>query len=205
MKFYFVRHGESEANILREISNRGLKHGLTEKGKDQAATLAGNLRDANVRRIYSSPLLRAIQTAEILSCTLGVPYETTDALREFDCGIAEGKADAESWALWRAIVHEWLDLNHYDARIEGGESFEDMRCRFVPFVDELVKRYRNDDGSIMLIGHGGLFLCMLPLVIKNIDTAFIAEHPLHNTSYIRAEPTDNGLRGAEWSGTPIEI
>ncbi|MBK9055673.1 MAG: histidine phosphatase family protein [Chloroflexi bacterium] len=43
MRFYFVRHGESEANILHEMSNRGWKHGLTEKGREQAAALAYNL------------------------------------------------------------------------------------------------------------------------------------------------------------------
>ena len=44
MWIYFVRHGESEANLLNEISNRGLKHGLTERGRAQASALAETLR-----------------------------------------------------------------------------------------------------------------------------------------------------------------
>lgn len=81
MKLYFARHGESEANLLHEFSNRGLKHGLTEEGRQQAATLAGKLEGISVAKLFSSPLLRAIQTAQILADEPGVPYEITDALR----------------------------------------------------------------------------------------------------------------------------
>ena len=99
MKLYFVRHGESEANLLNEFSNRGSKHGLTDKGRQQAHTLAQSLQTAPVAAIFSSPLLRARQTAEILSQTLGVPYRVTDALREFDCGVLEGKSDTDTAAI----------------------------------------------------------------------------------------------------------
>lgn len=88
MKFYFVRHGESEANILHEMSNRGWKHGLTEKGREQAAALAHNLLPIKARKIFPSPLMRAVQTAEILAEALGLEMEVTDALCEFDCGTA---------------------------------------------------------------------------------------------------------------------
>ena len=67
MRLYFIRHGESEANVLHEISNRGAKHGLTEKGRAQVAALAQKLGAIPFVKLYSSPLLRAIQTAEILS------------------------------------------------------------------------------------------------------------------------------------------
>ena len=49
MRIYFARHGESEANILQEFSNRGRKHGLTEKGKRQAERLADNLKSVPFR------------------------------------------------------------------------------------------------------------------------------------------------------------
>jgi bisphosphoglycerate-dependent phosphoglycerate mutase len=67
MKLYFVRHGESEANLLHEFSNRGHKHGLTTHGKAQATTLAHRLRGAGVTHLFSSPLLRALETTAILA------------------------------------------------------------------------------------------------------------------------------------------
>jgi len=55
MKFYFTCHGQSEANILKIISNRDLPHALTEKGQQQARALAGRLSGNAFERIISSP------------------------------------------------------------------------------------------------------------------------------------------------------
>jgi len=108
VKIYFIRHGESQANILRQISNRGLVHPLTRKGREQAVALADKLRDRAITRIYSSPVLRAIETSILVADRLGVEYEVTDALREFDCGIAEGRTDEEAWGMWQSAVDNWL-------------------------------------------------------------------------------------------------
>jgi len=67
MRLYFVRHGESEANILRVISNRGYRYGLTVRGQQQAVTLAQHLQHVPISSIFSSPLRRAVETADILS------------------------------------------------------------------------------------------------------------------------------------------
>ncbi|MRR32744.1 histidine phosphatase family protein, partial [bacterium] len=62
----FVRHGESEANLLHEFSNHGSKHGLTGLGIQQAHLLLDKLREYPISAIYSSPLLRAQQTAGLV-------------------------------------------------------------------------------------------------------------------------------------------
>jgi broad specificity phosphatase PhoE len=111
MRLYFVRHGQSEANVLQVISNRGLEHGLTEPGRAQVSSLARRLAGLPFARLYSSPLLRAVQTAEMLSSELGLPFETKDALREFDCGIIEGKSDTLSWQ--SQALHPVRSLFHF--------------------------------------------------------------------------------------------
>ena len=97
MRIYFIRHGESQANLLRQISNRGLRHGLTRIGREQTRSLAQKLEPCSITKIYASPVLRAIETGVILANQLGVDYELTDALREYDCGILEGRADPAAW------------------------------------------------------------------------------------------------------------
>ncbi|HEU0293377.1 MAG TPA: histidine phosphatase family protein, partial [Anaerolineales bacterium] len=92
MKLYFVRHGESEANILHVISNRESSFGLTSLGKQQAQTLAEKLKDVHITAIFSSPILRARETADILSKSFHLNYQVTEALREYDCGILEEKS-----------------------------------------------------------------------------------------------------------------
>jgi broad specificity phosphatase PhoE len=200
MKLYFVRHGESEANILWEFSNRGLKHPLTVRGREQAAALVRDLEGISIARLFSSPLLRAVQTAEILSDALGVPYKTTDALREYDCGILEGKSDEASWDLYHAVLSDWIERGQWEARIEQGESFLDMQERFVPFIERLVEEYRDSLDRILLVGHGGLYRCMLPMVLANVDFSFALAHPISNTAYVVATAGAEGLTCLTWCG-----
>src|SRR5512138_1534833 len=131
MKLYFARHGESQANIIHEISNRGLKYPLTKKGREQALALARRLETRPVSHIYSSPVLRAIETSVIIANHLGVEYEVTEALREYDMGIMEGRGDEEAWRQWQQLFDDWSRRQLWDQRVEGGENFHDVKNRFV--------------------------------------------------------------------------
>ena len=204
MKITFTRHGESHANTLRQISNRGLVHPLTRKGREQAAGLAARLRVRAITRIFTSPLLRAIETSVIVAERLGVEYEVTDALREFDCGVAEGRADEVAWQMWQAVFNNWTLHRQWEQRIEGGESFNDVRDRFVPFVEGLVAQYGNtDDANLLCVAHGGVLWIMLPLVLTNVDTDLMSKHGFGHTTCIVSELTPEGLRCAEWDGVRI--
>lgn len=200
MQIIFSRHGESGANVLREISNRGLVHPLTLRGREQANALADLLQDVGVTRIYGSPVLRAIETAVVLAHRLDVEYEIVDALREVDMGIYEGRADEIAWENWQAIVNAWIQDKAFDQRIETGESFHELRKRFVPFIERLVREYGATDAKIVCVAHGGLLWMMLLLVLKNVDTAFIEQHNIHYTTRIVAEPRHDGLYCVEWNG-----
>lgn len=198
-KLCFVRHGESEANVLKVMSNRGSVHGLTEKGRRQAAELALALEATGATRVYSSPLLRARETAEILADVFGLGYEVADALREFDCGIAEGRSDPGGWGLYWQVVDKWVQDGQLDARIEGGESLVDIQNRFVPFVEGILEEQEDGDVSI-LVGHGGVYRLMLPLVLVNVGQG--ADLFLPNAAYVLAEARSDGLVCLEWCGKP---
>ena len=202
MKFYFVRHGESEANVLGIISNRDLPHGLTAHGRTQAELLAKQLRRLEPAKIFASPILRAQQTADILAKRLRVPFSVTDALREYDCGILEGKSDKASWEQHHLQFGNWVERERWDSRTEGGESFDDMRARFVPFIESLVKQ-EPANANLILIGHGGIFLLMLPLVLANVTHAFALSQSFRNTAYVLAETRADKLMCVEWCGVQV--
>ena len=61
-RIYFVRHGESEANVRHVIANRGRSYGLTAVGRAQARALAARLPMGRVQVVYHSPLARAAET-----------------------------------------------------------------------------------------------------------------------------------------------
>jgi 2,3-bisphosphoglycerate-dependent phosphoglycerate mutase len=205
MYLYFARHGESEANLIQEFSNRGWKHGLTEKGVLQAQGLAYRLQNKNILRIYTSPLKRAVQTASLAAGILGTAYQIADALREFDTGICEGKRDPEDWQYWKLAMHNWNELGQYDYRIEGGESFNDMHARFFPFVNRLVTEWEKGAGNLLLIGHGALYWCMLPKLLSNLNPERIAGMDFPNSGYVVAEAQAEGLVCLEWCGTAISV
>jgi len=195
MKLYFVRHGESEANTRHVISNRKSRFGLTEHGRKQAGTLAGKLKDIPISAIFSSPILRAKETADIVSRSFYLPYQVTEALREYDCGYLEGRSDEESWQQHRKHFEDWTLRHHYTSKPTAGESFVDIQNRFLPFIESL--KHRNDE-NILLIGHGGLFHLMLPLVLGNIGNDFVASNNIGHTECIIAELRSDGFVCLQW-------
>ena len=203
MRIHFARHGESQANLLHEISNRGLKHGLTLQGRRQALALSQQLQGEPITYIYSSPILRAIETSIILAGQLNLDYEITEALREYDCGKMEGRSDQAAWQAWQELFDAWVLRHDWEQRIEGGESFMDIRARFEPFIDGLLKRYANTQSEIVCVSHGGLYWMMLPVILKNVDTKLISRYGFDYASCIVAELRPDGLICIEWNGHPI--
>jgi len=202
MKLYFVRHGESEANLLHEFSNRGFKHGLTERGFQQAEKLGLKLRGVPFTKIYTSPLKRAFQTAEILKKYQDCPLEISDALREFDTGILEGRSNPESWEIHNQVFDQWRE-GIWTACTPGGESRLDIQARFIPFIKGLTQIF--EDENILLVGHGGLFHCMLPLIFTNLDDDSIREFQIHNAMPIIAEERADGVFCSQWGKLKFKL
>lgn len=198
MKLYFIRHGESEANVLKEFSNRGVKHGLTTKGKTQTKKLLRDLKAETIHKIYCSPLLRAIETAQMISDDKNVPYEIEYALKEFDCGVLEGRSDEASWDLFFSLLDDWLLYEKWEKSIPGGESFFDIKNRFLPFIENITNQFGQTDQNIAIVGHGGTYMCALPLILGNIDLKFALDNLLKNVSFVKAEMVENQLICRKW-------
>ena len=198
MKLYFVRHGESEANTLRVISNRESPFGLTALGKQQALFLADRLKDILLTAIYSSPIRRARETAEILSQSFHLPYQVTEALREYDCGNLEDKSDEESWKLHSEIAEDWTLHHNYLRKPKGGENYLEIKERFMPFIESFTQNGLHAEDHILFVGHGGLLQLMLPEVLTNIDHAFVKSHGIRHTQCIISEQRQAGLVCIQW-------
>lgn len=203
MKLYFVRHGESVANVLRVFSNAGWKHPLTDKGVAQAHQLAKELRSKNIHQIYSSPVMRAVQTALILAQDLHVEMEITEALREWSVGVLEDTDAQEGWDWQRRVLEDWFVRQQLDSKIPQGENFLEIRARFEPFIQGLMNDEMNKDKNIVLLGHGGLYTVMLPVVFRNVRREETSNRPFPNTAYALGETRPDGLYCLEWCGTPM--
>ncbi len=126
-KIFFVRHGESQANTKRIVSNRVSDVApLTDLGRRQALQVREVLRErGTITTIYTSPIQRARETAEILANRDNIRVIIADGLREPFCGEIEGRGDPEAWRLHAEQEHQWRIGNH-DHRIPGGESLSDV-------------------------------------------------------------------------------
>ena len=89
-KIIFVRHGESVSNVAKLQANEIDKYPLTPRGRSQVERLTQELALVRPKALYSSPVLRAIETAEIISRRLNLPIQVNRTLTERDWGRANG-------------------------------------------------------------------------------------------------------------------
>lgn len=204
MRIYFARHGESEANLLHIISNRDLPHGLTTVGRQQSARLADQLQDRPIIHIYTSPQKRAVETSDILAKRLKVEYEKSDGLREYDCGIAEGRSDEAAWGLWQEEYDAWVLNRDFDYHLEGGETFQEVRQRFSTFIDQLINTHADTHAEVVCVSHGGIYSVMFPLIMQNVTPAMVLRYGFDYTGCIVAEHRAKGLECIEWNGVHIK-
>jgi broad specificity phosphatase PhoE len=146
---FLARHGETHWNR----DNRFQGHAdppLNETGRAQAAELSGALADEPLAAVYSSPLRRAFETAEIVAGPHGLEPVPVDALREVDVGSWQGLTRAEVGERFPEQYARWLD---YEAGWEDGESYEEMGRRVIAALLELAAAHEGE--RILAVSHGG--------------------------------------------------
>lgn len=179
MILYLVRHGESTWNVEGRLQGQTHEPRLTERGRAQAQDAGRRLQHCEVRRILSSDLARAVETAEILGEALGLPVGTTPLLREQALGDMEGKIAME---LRAEPTPPGEDIS--EIRWGGGESLQDVWLRLSSFVDGL----RDEDaaGDAILVSHGDTLRVLLALLDgrshREVDWA-----PIANGQVLRRE------------------
>jgi 2,3-bisphosphoglycerate-dependent phosphoglycerate mutase len=184
MAIYFVRHGQSETNVLNILYNKGSKYGLTEQGRGQVKELADTLKGLNVEfaKIISSPLLRAIETTHILANELNIEYKIIEYLREIDVGALDGTGKEETFKRENEITEEWLLKKNWEVKFEEGESFQDVIERFSTLIENEYGNLKSNE-NIIFVSHGGLIMCMMPYLCKNLDYEFCYKTLLKNAEY----------------------
>jgi 2,3-bisphosphoglycerate-dependent phosphoglycerate mutase len=153
-----VRHGESRGNAERRFGGHTATP-LSELGHRQAEATARALAAEGVTAIYSSDLLRAVQTAEPLARLTGLEIATTGALRERSVGLMEGLTFEEAAA---AHPEEYAALLRRDFEhvLAGGESYRQLLDRAAAGLDRAVEQHRG--GTVALFSHTGT-ICILAL------------------------------------------
>jgi len=143
-----VRHGETEWNV-EEIYRGRLDVELSEIGVKQAQLLGRYLSNLKLDAIYSSPLKRAADTANILAQYQNVDVQVTDGLMDLNCGEWQGLSDKQVKKSYPALHEQWR-VNPHLVEMPGGERLEDVRERALGVVDKVVSKH---SGSVALVSH----------------------------------------------------
>ena len=144
-----ARHGETDWN--REGRFQGWADPpLNATGRAQAVDLSVQLMAEELAAVYSSPLRRAYETAEVVAASRGLEPVTVDALREVDVGSWSGLSRAEIEQRFPEQYARWLD---YGQGWEDGETYEQMGDRVVGALQELAEA--RDGQRILAVTHGG--------------------------------------------------
>jgi len=144
-----VRHGQTEWN--RQERFRGwVDIDLDETGLRQAEVAAPRIAQWEVAAIYSSPLRRAMATAQIIASRLGLPVVPLEGVTDMNFGIWQGLSIGEVKENYPELLDLWRYSPHR-LEIPQGESLEDVRKRAVATIDDLAERHESS--IIALVTH----------------------------------------------------
>ena len=149
---YLIRHAATPANLEKPARLQGCRSNpdLAPLGVRQAIATRDFLAIRPVDCIYSSPLRRALQTAEIIAEPHGLAPMTVEALTECDVGAWEGR----SWEEIEAAEPEEYARYHADPAAygyRGGENFQQVYHRTAKAIDELLAGH--DGATIVVVSH----------------------------------------------------
>ncbi len=170
MLIYVIRHGLSEGNAAGVIQGFA-DSPLTDIGRSQAKLLGRFLRRENVSAdtIYSSPLKRALETAEIIADELDpIPaVRPVGGFMEVDVGTLSGMSLEDAHAKypngWAGDINKWLDF-----RIAGGEDFDGFFARVREAADEIIESWGDPlaDRAFMFVTHAGVMRPLLKSLLN---------------------------------------
>jgi len=149
-RLILVRHAEPADDARGRCYGR-LDVGLSDAGRERARRLPAALSHLEVDAVYTSPRVRARETAEPLATARGLPAATDDDLRELDFGELEGRRYEEIEASDPELFRAWMETPTR-VRFPGGESYADLRLRALRALD----RIRSLHDSALVVTHGGI-------------------------------------------------
>lgn len=155
---FIGRHGETEYNRQGKMQGRGIDIPLNKTGRLQARAIADTLHNEHIDHIFSSSLVRSMETAEIIAWTLRMSYRSYAELDEMDFGNLEGLTAGNITNELNRLHETWKDGNT-DFAVDGGESPEMVLERVLSRLQIILEEHQ---GSTMLfILHGRLIRILL--------------------------------------------
>jgi len=145
-----MRHGEAENNVQHIVAGRTSEYHLTEKGRMQVRNTAEKLKDLSIDAIYTSPVIRTVETSQIVSETIGVDYTVDERLTETEMGSLVGMHINEVLEKYDGLFHKFYYNDDALGKV-GLEGFSSIGSRISSMLDYVGEKYH--DKNVLLVTH----------------------------------------------------
>lgn len=193
-RVYMIRHGETDWNKAHRLQGWS-DIPLNERGRAQAACAAKMMASVPLDVIYTSPLKRAVETAEIIRGKRAVPVISEKGFIEINLGRWDGHSPDEMDELYPGQYDIWRSTPG-DVHIDGGESFAAVQER--AWKSFLSMTEKNKGKHILLVSHMG---CLSTILFKIAGYGLndLWKHPIGNCALCRVDIGEEGtMHIGEW-------
>jgi broad specificity phosphatase PhoE len=162
MRLILVRHGETDTNKARVALGRADVE-LNEHGRWQAQRVAASLKDESIGAIYSSPLKRALATAEPIAASHRLEMQIDGGLIEMDIGEMEALTFQQVSERHPRFLRAWLGGQAPYEAMPGGECLLDLQERAWEAIERI--RERDEQGTVAAVTHNFVIIAVLCRVL----------------------------------------
>lgn len=193
MKLYFIRHGETVWNTQAKLQGKS-DIPLNEKGVALARVTGEALADVPFAAIYSSPLKRALQTAQLVAGDREVPIVTDRRLEEIGFGIWEGlSCHKDHYEIPSDSFQDFfLDPFGYQPPAKG-ETVRHVCGRTADFLEELIRKMGKEESNVLISCHGCTLRALMNYFYQDYTAGFWRGHVPPNCSVSIVEVKEKGF------------
>jgi 2,3-bisphosphoglycerate-dependent phosphoglycerate mutase len=188
----FMRHGQAYNNVKKLLVGRNLESHLTDMGKIQVKNTSQTLASIDIHKIYASPVIRTVETAEIVSDVIGVPFEKDERLFEIELGKLVGMYYEDLINKHgNLFVKFYCDNDDENSLLEFEvESFGAVKKRISELLKEIVAKHKNE--NVLLVSHLDPIKAALSLIM-NIKPSSVYNIQIPNASLSIFKNYDNTI------------
>lgn len=207
MRLVLIRHGQTDSNLSGALDTAWPGCPLNATGQEQAVALVQKYRDSvgvKPRRIASSFIMRARQTAAPLADSWGLPVMVDPDLREIRAGYLEMSTTSEDTQTYLHTAISWVTGN-LELQMPGAETGEKTLERFDRAIARLCDGLEDDpEATVVAVIHGAIMRVWGANRIQGLTLDLLAQFPCQNSSLTMATGSpQTGWKGELWSGRAL--
>lgn len=164
MEIYIIRHGQTVWNKERKLQG-STDIELTEEGRKMASLTGQGMKGITFDKVFSSPLKRAYETAQLIHAESNVVIEIDERIREVSFGEYEGLNVDEMLNNEACGFYHFFDKPELYRAAEHGETLEDVILRGNEFIEDKILPLEGKAQRVMIVAHGAMNKALLAAML----------------------------------------